>query len=337
MSAPSESTSQLRPAHGGRLYQAARQYGIPQPAWTDLSTGVSPLGWPIPEIPGDIWQRLPEDDDGLVSAAQSYYGCSNLLPLAGSQQAIELLPRILPRGTVAIPDPGYQEHRYHWQQAGHQLHLYDSRTADPQLVDADYLLVINPNNPSGQAYSRDWLTGLLQKQQMRGGYLIIDEAFIDPTPEQSLCNLSNQPGLIILRSLGKFFGLAGIRVGFLIADDLIREHISRQISPWHISTPSRYIATLALQDTGWQQRAQQWQKAQSERLRSLLESHKLATRGTALFQSCYSPQAVQIHQQLARQAILTRLLDDHSALRFGLPANSHQLQQLADALEGLRL
>jgi len=336
-SAPGKNSSARRPLHGGRLQQAADQFRIPLERWLDLSTGVSPKSWPVAEIPIDIWQRLPEYEDGLHVAACDYYGCEDLLPLAGSQQAIELLPHLLPKGSIAIPDPGYQEHRYHWQQAGHQLQFYDSCSLDAVIPVSDYILVINPNNPSGLHYPQQHMLDLLARQRERGGYLIIDEAFIDPQPAHSLASLAGQPGLIILRSMGKFFGLAGIRVGFLLAEPELLQRCANQLSPWHISHPSRFIATAALNDCLWQQQARTWQLQQSRALQKLLQQHGLETSASALFQTCFTTHAEDLYEALARRAILTRLLDDNSGLRFGLPADQLQLQQLADALETLKL
>jgi len=68
--------------HGGRLRAAARKYQIPLTDWLDLSTGIAPYGWPIPDIPASAWNRLPAEADGHEAAAQAYYGSRLVYPVA---------------------------------------------------------------------------------------------------------------------------------------------------------------------------------------------------------------------------------------------------------------
>src|SRR5262245_8131288 len=133
--------------HGGRLRAAAQQYGIPLEQWLDLSTGVAPWPWAIPEIPPDAWLRLPEDDDGLERAARDYYGAGQLLPLSGSQAAIQMLPRLRRWGRVGVLSPCYAEHAAAWWRAGHELVELDACDVSAQLENLDVLVVVNPNNP----------------------------------------------------------------------------------------------------------------------------------------------------------------------------------------------
>ena len=80
--------------HGGRLLQAVRRYGLPRERWLDLSTGINPNAWQGAPLPVASWNRLPEEEDGLLEASQSYYDAPSLLPVCGSQAAIQALPKL---------------------------------------------------------------------------------------------------------------------------------------------------------------------------------------------------------------------------------------------------
>jgi cobalamin biosynthetic protein CobC len=229
--------------HGGRLRQAAAHYNIPLTDWLDLSTGINPESWPVPPLPASVWQRLPETDDGLEAAAAAYYGNTNLLPVAGSQAAIQILPSVLPRAVVACISPIYAEHPQAWQRAGHRLRFLQNAMLPRALsVATPYVLLCNPNNPTAEHHPHDVAVDAAKQLKKRGGWLIIDEAFIDPTPAESLASLAGTdeaPNLIVLRSLGKFFGLAGARVGFVLAAPDILSKMAEIMGPWTISGPAR--------------------------------------------------------------------------------------------------
>lgn len=319
--------------HGGRLHQAAQQYGVPLPDWLDLSTGINPTGWPVPAIPSECWQRLPEDEDALLPAAQTYYQNKSLLAVAGSQAAIQTLPLLKPAGRVGVFHPAYAEHAANWQKAGHQLLRVDQSNIDRQLDSLDVLIVINPNNPSGQLWERSKLLAWHARLIQHGGWLIVDEAFIDGLPEFSLSALPVKPGLIILRSLGKFFGLAGVRCGFVIGEQPLLAGLSEHLGPWSISHPGRYVAAKALSDSLWQQQTANQLIVQSRNLKQLLiDADWHPSGGSHLFQWLKFRQAAELHDLLAKQGILTRLFQDPSSLRIGLPPAESDYKRLAKAL-----
>lgn len=304
--------------HGGRVRAAAQRYGIPKNRWLDLSTGINPDGWPVPAIPGEIWQQLPQDEDGLADAARSFYGAAQLLSVAGSQAAIQALPRLRPPGSVALVATSYAEHEHAWRQHGHQVH----RVSEAEILQstADVVVIVNPNNPTGRLYRVDELLALHERQAARGGWLVVDEAFMDASPEHSLACFCPREGLIVLRSLGKFFGLAGARVGFVLAKNAVLQPLAELLGPWPIAAPSRYVATRALRDNAWQQTTRQTLHSASLRLSGMLARHGLPPAGgTHLFQWVGCEDAANIHSQLAQQGILTRLFDTPASLRFGLP------------------
>ena len=319
--------------HGGRLRQAAHQHGIALHEWLDLSTGINPDTWPVPPLDPRCWNRLPEDDDGLEEAAAAYYGNPRLLPLAGSQAAIQTLPQLFERATIACVSPLYEEHPHAWERCGHALRrlpsLQRALTAATTIV-----LLCNPNNPTARAIPRDELLVAADTLHRRGGWLIIDEAFADAEAENSLTELAGSdalPRLIVLRSLGKFFGLAGARVGFLFAASGIRDALREKLGPWPISHPAREVARQALADSAWQQATRVQLLAASQRLATLLAPLGKVER-TALFCTLRTPHPAALAEHFARHAILLRRFDEHGLLRFGLPGDEAGWQRLATVI-----
>ncbi|PJJ95958.1 threonine-phosphate decarboxylase [Lysobacteraceae bacterium NML03-0222] len=321
--------------HGGRLNHAARQYGIAPGDWLDLSTGISPRAWPVSQVPLQVWQRLPEEDDGLLAVAKAYYRAAHLLPVAGSQAAILALPALRKPARVAVLSPGYAEHAHAWQRAGHHVSLLP---ADKILDAADsheVLVLINPCNPTGVLFAREALLQAHARLAARGGWLVVDEAFMDVTPENSLCSDSRE-GLWVLRSVGKFFGLAGIRAGFVVACENALQRLAEQLGPWTVNGPARWLLRQALADEAWQQAQRQWLQAQSARLQTLLAAHGMKTSGTAYFRYWQDAQAHVVAEALAQRAIWLRRFEAPFALRFGLPGDEVAWQRLEKGLQEIR-
>jgi len=311
--------------HGGRLREAARRWTIPRADWLDLSTGIAPWVYPVPPLPNEVWQRLPEAEDGLEAAARDYYGAGQLLVLPGSQWAIGALPRLLPKGRVAMSAPLYNEHPAAWLACGHTLVGW--REA------ADYAVLCNPNNPTGQRVTRAEL--LERARTLR--LLVIDEAFIDVEPEASLIGHAAD-NIVVLRSLGKFFGLAGARVGFAFGPpELLARLAEAQLQtagPWAVNHPARWVARHALADVAWQAAQRERLQSAAPRLAALLRKAGFGeTAGTALFRYAATALAAELHEQLALRAILVRRFAAPSALRFGLPGREDDWQRLEFALK----
>jgi cobalamin biosynthetic protein CobC len=322
--------------HGGRLRLAAEQWGIPLADWVDLSTGINPEAWPVPPLAADCWRRLPEENDGLEAAAAAYYGNANLLALPGSQAAIQWLPVLLPRAAVACLTPIYAEHLQAWERAGHKLRRLQGATLTRALATATpNILLCNPNNPTARQFSRNELLDTAAQLKKRGGTLVVDEAFGDTDPENCVADVAGTdaaPNLIVLRSLGKFFGLAGARVGFLFAQPELLARMAEAIGPWAVSHPARAVATAALVDRPWQAVTRSRLATASGRLATLLAP--LGDGATnALFYWLPCAEAVAMHDFLAQRGILVRLFSDIPGLRFGLPGNETEWQRLATAIE----
>ena len=319
--------------HGGKLLRAAQQYAIPLSNWLDLSTGINPDVYPVAPIDPACWNRLPEDDDGLEAVAAAYYGNDRLLVLPGSQAAIQALPALFRPLVLACVSPLYEEHPQAWERAGHKLRRLPSL---PRALAAatPNILLCNPNNPTAVSLPRSALLDAATQLQRRGGWLIVDEAFADPHPENGVVTLAGSdeaPNLIVLRSLGKFFGLAGARVGFVFGASEKLERLREMIGPWPVAHPSRAVARQALADTAWQAATRERLAAQSQRLAALLAPLGNVQR-TELFCTVATPQALELFEHFAQRAILTRRFDQHGLLRFGLPGSEAAWQRLSAAI-----
>ncbi|MBT0961072.1 threonine-phosphate decarboxylase CobD [Denitromonas iodatirespirans] len=320
--------------HGGGLRAAAAQYGMAPAHWLDLSTGINPVHYPVTAPPAGAWHRLPEPDASLLAAAASYYGSDQLLPVAGSQAAIQALPAVLPARRIGLLAPSYAEHAHAWR--GREVVDLDAEAIDATIDTLDALLLVHPNNPTGQRVARAQLSDWLGRLQARGATLILDEAFIDTDPADSLAPLAGQAGLVILRSLGKFFGLAGARVGFVLAPADLRRALAEQLGPWTLSGPAQDIARQALSDTPWQLSARRQLAEAGARMGALLTRHGARPHGPALFKYVPTASARRWQDALAQHAIWVRAFDTPAALRFGLPADETGWTRLDTALHHAR-
>ena len=321
--------------HGGALRAAAARYNIPLENWLDISTGINPLAWPTPSIPAEVWRRLPEDNDGLERIAARYYGTDQLLAVAGTQAAIQALPVLRAPSRVGVLAPGYNEHAHAWRRGKHRVRLVEVEQIEAVLSELDVLVVSNPNNPTGVRFAVNRLCAWHADIAARGGWLVIDEAFVDATPEHSLAEHAGSPGLIILRSLGKFFGLAGARVGFILSETGLREQLRAQLGPWSVSGPSRWVAARALADSAWQHSMREQLPALAGRLVEMLNGAGYAVSGsTAYFCWLKHPQAAAIHTDLAKQGVLVRYFAEPQSLRFGLLHDEQDWRRLGRALSG---
>ena len=313
--------------HGGTLREAMRRYGGSD--WIDLSTGINPVGYPAPAPSADAWQRLPEPDPALVRAACAYYDAPGLLPVAGTQAAIQALPRLRAPARVSVSAPSYAEHAHHWSRHGHLLRQVPYASLDAAVRDSDVVVIVNPNNPTGATVTPGQLLAWHAQLAARGGWLVVDEAFGDTAPALSIAAHADRPGLIVLRSVGKFFGLAGLRLGFVAAAPALLARLEDLLGPWAVSGPAQEIALAALRDHGWQQATQGRLARDGERMRALLPG----TSGTPLFHWWADARPEAFHDHMARRAIWVRLFRDAArGIRIGLPAGEAHWQRLEQAL-----
>jgi cobalamin biosynthetic protein CobC len=318
--------------HGGNLREAQRQYGGDD--WIDLSTGINPAGYPAPPLAPDAWQRLPESDPALVDAACAYYGAPSMLPVAGTQAAIQALPRLRAPSRVTVAAPSYAEHAHHWSQHGHTLRLVGYPMLDAAVGNSDVVVVCNPNNPTGATVPPAVLLGWAAELGARGGWLVVDEAFGDTAPALSVAAHAGHPGLVVLRSVGKFFGLAGLRLGFVAAEAPLLAALADLLGPWTVSGPAQQIGIAALRDTRWQQSARLQLAHDGSRLRDLLAAHGIHAAGTPLMHWWPEAQPEAFHEHMARHAIWVRVFRQAArGIRLGLPAHARDWDRIEHALQ----
>jgi cobalamin biosynthetic protein CobC len=318
--------------HGGNLREAQRLYGGDD--WIDLSTGINPIGYPAPALPPDAWHRLPEADPALVEAACAWYGARALLPVAGTQAAIQALPRLRPPSRVTVAAPSYAEHAHHWAQHGHALRQIGYPMLEAAVGSSDVVVVCNPNNPTGEQVAPGLLLRWAAELGARGGWLVVDEAFGDTAPALSVAAHAGMPGLVVLRSVGKFFGLAGLRLGFVAAEGALLAALADVLGPWTVSGPAQHVALAALRDTVWQQAAQARLARDGARLRSMLAAHGVRASGTPLFHWWPEPRPEAFHEHMARRAIWVRLFPQAArGIRLGLPGREQDWDRIEHALQ----
>ncbi len=322
--------------HGGDIASAEREFGAPSEPWIDLSTGINPSPYPVGPPPAAAWTRLPDSaaEARLLTAAARYYGASGadcVVATPGSQMAIQLLPRLRPPGRVAVIGPTYGEHEPCWRAAGHHVAAVDEAALDG---DWDVVVMTNPNNPDGRVIAPDRIEACAARLAPGGGWVVVDEAFCDVMPQVSLAPRSHMPGLVVLRSFGKFFGLAGLRLGFVLAAPALAAEFRAAMGPWAFSGIAGDVAGRALVDGEWIAATQHRLGEESARLDAALIAAGLKIiGGTMLYRLARHADAEGIFRRLASYGILVRSFPDHPEwLRFGLPGGDGAMARLQRAL-----
>ncbi len=318
--------------HGGALDAAAVRYGIPRDGWLDLSTGINPHAYPLPDLAPDYWQRLPDSDlyDWLRGAAARAYRVADpalVVPAPGSQMVIQWVPRLVPATRVAILGPTYGEHEKCWAAAGHSV----STVAAPEDAGDGFgvVVAVNPNNPTGRIIEREALLRLGE-----GRLLMVDEAFADVAPDTSVAPQVGRPGLLVVRSVGKFFGLPGMRLGFALADAALAGRIRDAMGPWAVSGPAAATGAVALSDDAWIRAARVRLRAATARLDGMLIRMGLKlVGGTTLFRLIEHERAGDLFEHLAQSGILARRFPANPRwLRFGMPGSDGDFERLRAAV-----
>jgi cobalamin biosynthesis protein CobC len=321
--------------HGGALDVARRLApGAPEP-WIDLSTGINPHPYPLPEIAPELWSRLPASAAlaELEAAAGARYGApaANVVAGPGSQALIQALARINPRGVVGVLGPTYGGLAAAFAAAGARV-VEAKRLED--LVRFDAAIVVNPNNPDGRTTPRAELMDLQGRLAPRGGLLIADEAFADFDGESESLAPVLPRGAIVLRSFGKSFGLAGLRLGFAIAAPEIVQPLRAALGTWPVSGPAIAIGTKALADFAWTDAMRDRLGQEARRLDGLLKTHGWRVLGgTRLFRLAAKADARAAFERLLTAGILARPFGDaQDRLRFGIPGDESAWRRLEGAL-----
>jgi cobalamin biosynthesis protein CobC len=318
--------------HGGNLDWATRRFGGGSEDWIDLSTGINRCPYPVPVLSPASWTALPTRSAmaALNAAAANAYGtAAAITPVAGAQMAIQMIPRLTAPGTARVLGPTYNEHAAALQSAGWQV---EEVTTLAQLAGAELAVVVNPNNPDGRQHTPE---ALLQLHDMVGR-LIVDESFADPMPELSLAGQAGPRGLFLLRSFGKFYGLAGLRLGFVIGHPEEIATVADMAGPWPVSGSAIEIGRKALADRAWAAATSARLASEAKPLDQLAEGagwHVVG--GTPLFRLYETGDADAAQTRLAKSRIWSRRFPySEGWLRLGLPGDSAEWDRLSRALAG---
>ena len=303
-------TTALPPArdHGGNLAAAIARFGGAREDWIDLSTGINPAPYPLPPMQAEDWTALPDSDaqQALIEAARRFWQVpegADILAAPGASALIARLPALRPARTVQITTPTYNEHAAAFDQCGWQI--LDAGPAEAQVV-------VHPNNPDG----RLWLA-----EELTAPFCVIDESFCDICPDQSLIARAATPGTVILKSFGKFWGLAGLRLGFAIGDPELIAGLRAAMGPWAVSGPALRTGTLALNNPDWAATTRLELADAASRLDQLMQQAGAQTvGGTDLFRLYDVEDAAAWQERLGRAHIWSRIFPYSTRfLRLGLP------------------
>ena len=397
--------------HGGALEVARRLAPHAPEPWIDLSTGVNPHAYPLPDLELEAWSRLPSTGAfaKLETAASRRYGAvaTSVVAGPGSQALIHALAHILPRGAVGALGPTYRGFAAAFAAVGARV-AEAKRLED--MVALDVAIVVNPNNPDGRIVPRADLLALHERLAARGGVLIVDEAFADfaplaleftpgptqrvssplvgeeqgggsrrpmaqgdsgafddlsgqrdppplPAPtrgggganvidsaetqqalnsEESLAPMLPASGAVVLRSFGKTYGLAGLRLGFALASPDIVPSLRAALGPWPVSGPAIAIGIRALAISDWLEAMRARLGKERARLDALLQGAGWRIiGGTRLFRLAAHADARAAFERLLAAGILARpFADARTWLRFGIPGDENAWERLAAALRG---
>ena len=315
--------------HGGDLDRAQALYGGTD--WIDLSTGINRTAYPLPDLSPDLWRSLPTSSAvaGLEQIAAAAYGAPRALALSGAQAAIQLVPRLDLPGIAAVLSPSYNEHAAALAAQGWQLRAAPDVDA---MTGADLAVIVNPNNPDG----RVWSVPELKTLAAQVGRLVVDESFIDATPEQSLAPALVELGerVVILRSFGKFYGLAGLRLGFVLAGPETDARLRALAGPWAVSGPAIAVGQVALADRDWRDAMTGRLAADAARLDALAARAGWGlVGGCALFRTYQTDSAEAAQNRLAQAHIWTRRFPYSATwLRLGLPGSEGEWARLEACL-----
>jgi len=325
--------------HGGDLDTARKLFPGALEPFLDLSTGINPNPYPIPPLAPQVFAHLPERAGlaRLRACAAAAYGApaeSNVVPAAGTQSLMTLLASLVAPGSAMIAGPTYAEHARIAALAGHDVSTVPALDA---LGAADLAIVVNPNNPDGRIYRRDDLLAVADRQRAHGGLLIVDEAFMDiGSREESLAGYVERGNVVVLRSFGKFFGLAGLRLSFALASTGIAARLGASLGPWPVSGAALVIGEIALSDTAWAETTRRALAEAARRLDAMLKEAGLERiGGSSLFSLVRSPDAQRVFERLGRAGLFVRrFAEEPQWLRFGLPGAEEDWRRLDAALGG---
>ncbi len=322
--------------HGGDLDAARRRFSEVREPWIDLSTAINPIAYPISDLNADVWSRLPlkMDECALREVACRRYGVSDpamVVPAPGTQSLIQVIPRLREPARVAVLGPTYGEHVAAWRREGHETAEIKDLSA---IGESNVVVLVNPNNPTGRVVAADEVRDLAATLRRRDGWLIVDEAFADVMPTETSVASNLPPATIVMRSFGKTYGLAGVRLGFSISSADIALQIADALGPWAVSGPALAIGRTALADDIWFNETRDRLQRDAQRLEYLLVAEGFRILGgTPLFRLAAHADAQSIADTLGQHGIhVRRFVEQPEWLRFGLAGPEDDWRRLEQAL-----
>jgi len=315
--------------HGGDIDLAIKKYGGKREDWVDLSTGINGTSYPWQESINVELRNLPSNKIlmNLEKAAARAYKIAesaDTAAVSGAQQIINLLPICLKScNSVTILGPTYSEYEKAFKSSGIKTQTVSEVS---KLSSSDIAIIVNPNNPTGKVIADEMLEDLSKKVRI----LIIDESFKMFSTRRTL-NFSN---IIQINSLGKFFGLAGIRLGFVSGPSDFIKAVKEMLGPWPVSSLAAEIGIVALNDRVWISEMEKLLVTESNALHEACNSRNWELVGrTSLFHTYATSSCLEVEKQFAAHGIWVRTFDySETWVRLGIPTSENQWERVKQAL-----
>lgn len=317
--------------HGGNRLEISRRYAIAEDAIIDFSSNINPLGCPSsvrPLVRNGVALLTAYPDSHcleLREALAAAWGCSSQHIIAGngSTELIHLLPRVLRPRRALIFTPTFSEYEASLRAAGcaiHTISLRDgegfrmpAREAISFLPRVDVLYLCNPNNPTGTLAEPNLLAALLAAAEKQKVLVVVDEAFMDFAPDHSLVrSAGRRNNLLVLRSMTKFFGIPGIRLGYLVGPPQLIKRLYRHKEPWTVNTLAQKIGIACMAEHRFAAETRRFVAAERAYLFSRLQSIPglqpipSAANYLLLKITCRRLSSAIVYEELARRGILVR-------------------------------
>ncbi|QXE86049.1 threonine-phosphate decarboxylase CobD [Geomonas nitrogeniifigens] len=276
--------------HGGNVFAVARNLGLAPERIIDFSASINPLGMApgVREaLTASLDRLLHYPDKGaaeLKQALAAYHGVepSQIAVANGSTELIHLLPRTFQGKKALVVAPAFAEYALALERAGWQIEYFTLSPADDFALDVaalaqrvadgyDMLFLCNPGNPAGNLQPLREIAGVVDLCRESGTFLVLDEAFIDFCEEESAKHLVvRNPRAVLLRSMTKFFGIPGLRLGYAIAAAETVAEIAAQQDPWSVNTAAQVAGIASLADQDYCRRTRSYVDEERARLAAAL-------------------------------------------------------------------
>lgn len=287
----------MKDKHGGDIWKASADSGSKAESLLDFSASINPLGL-SPRARSAVKRAIrlagayPEPAAStLNSALASFHSVApdEIAAGNGSTEFIYLLPQVFRPGSALVVEPAFSEYREALKLFGAPVDSFILREDDGFSLDLarfekktrkGYGLVYigNPSNPTGAAFEKETVLEAARVLDKRGGTLVVDEAFADFSEGCSVKKEAvKRKNIVVLRSMTKFFSMAGLRLGFIVSNRGVVKRFSRRLPPWSVNTAASFAAVAALKDAPYIERTKRWLASEKEFLANELKGLKKFT------------------------------------------------------------